>query len=99
LTSQQIIDVVFFFRWLLLSDPQLHPRHSLISCIVWKYTYIKPCKWVLYSFWGCFKSNEISIVIVITFNVIVIDYIQVLLILKLGLKRFGRFKRWSQWFP
>jgi len=46
LTSQQLIDVVFFFKWLLLSDPHLHPRHSLISYIVRKYTYIKPWKWV-----------------------------------------------------
>ena len=34
----------------------------------------------LFSFWGCFKTNVIAIVIVITFNVIVIDYIQILCI-------------------
>ena len=37
-------------------------------------------KWVLFSFWECFKTNVIAIAIVITFNVIVIDYILILFI-------------------
>jgi len=31
-------------------------------------------------FYGCFKTNVIAIVIVITYNVIVIDYIAILFI-------------------
>ena len=35
--------------------------------------YVKPCQWVLFSFWGCFKT--IVIAIVSTFNVIEIDHV------------------------
>jgi len=37
------------------------------------YPYMKPCKWVLLSFRGCFKITVIAIVIMIAFSVIVID--------------------------
>jgi len=45
-------------------------------------TYIKfkPRKWALFSFWGCFKTNVIAVIIMINFNVIIIDYIVTLFI-------------------
>jgi len=35
---------------------------------------------VLFSFWRCLKTNVITIVIVISFNVIVMDYIVILFV-------------------
>jgi len=75
-------------QWFLFF-PVLNPCRSVISFIAFihivcclKFTYVKPCKWVLLSFWQCFKTNVIAIVIVVTFNVIiiVIDYTAILFI-------------------
>jgi len=53
------------------------------------YIKFKPYKWVLFSFWGCLKTNVIAIVIVITYNVIVIDYIAILFIRNRNRNRAG----------
>jgi len=41
----------------------------------------------LFSFWGCFKTNAIAIVIVITFIVILIGYVVILFISNRHLNR------------
>jgi len=46
---------------------------ALIHIVCCLKIYLGPT-WVLFSFWGCFKTNVITVVIVITYNVIVIDY-------------------------
>ena len=80
--SQQTMHVFFLFSVL---DPHrlvisFIALIHIVCCLKIYLQYIKPCKWVLFSFWRCFQTNVIAIVIVITSNVIVIDYIVILLI-------------------
>ena len=59
--------------------PVLDPYRLVISFIAFiniicclKNTYIKPCKWDLFSFWRCFKTNVIMFIIVIIFNIVIL---------------------------
>ena len=72
---EQTIDVIFLF---FCSYSLVF--HYFYVLYYLKNTSIKQCKWHLFSFWGCLKVNVITILIMITFNVIVIDYIVILFI-------------------
>jgi len=79
-TSQSRVNVNFLFS-------VSYPLQIVFSFIVfihvyvaWKNAYVKPRKWVLFFFWECSETNVIAIVIVITFNVIVIEYVGILCI-------------------
>jgi len=77
---EQTIGVIFLFfsSYTLVIRNIVYCIRSYLNCL--KNTYIKPCKWVVFSYLGCLKRKVIAIVIVITFNVIVIDYIVILFI-------------------